>query len=51
MNENGPDIEAVASLLAADDSIKGMWCVPVYSNPTGAVYSEEVVPRVRDLLA
>ncbi|MDN4595870.1 aminotransferase class I/II-fold pyridoxal phosphate-dependent enzyme [Leifsonia virtsii] len=43
MNEDGPDVEAVASLLAADDSIKGMWCVPVYSNPTGAVYSEEVV--------
>ncbi|MDR6970868.1 aminotransferase class I/II-fold pyridoxal phosphate-dependent enzyme [Leifsonia shinshuensis] len=43
MNDDGPDIEAVASLLAADDSIKGMWCVPVYSNPTGAVYSEKVV--------
>jgi aspartate/methionine/tyrosine aminotransferase len=43
MNEHGPDIETVTTLLATDDSIKGMWCVPVYSNPTGAVYSEEVV--------
>ncbi|MFP3465655.1 aminotransferase class I/II-fold pyridoxal phosphate-dependent enzyme [Leifsonia sp. SIMBA_070] len=51
MNENGPDIEAVASLLAADDSIKGMWCVPVYSNPTGAVYSEEVVRALVSLPA
>ena len=51
MNEDGPDIEAVASLLAADDSIKGMWCVPVYSNPTGAVYSEEVVRALVSLPA
>lgn len=51
MNEDGPDVEAVASLLAADDSIKGMWCVPVYSNPTGAVYSEEVVRALVSLPA
>nr|WP_233265458.1 aminotransferase class I/II-fold pyridoxal phosphate-dependent enzyme [Leifsonia sp. AG29] len=51
MNDDGPDIETVASLLAADDSIKGMWCVPVYSNPTGAVYSEEVVRALVSLPA
>lgn len=51
MNDDGPDVEAVASLLAADDSIKGMWCVPVYSNPTGAVYSEEVVRALVSLPA
>lgn len=51
MNDDGPDIETVASLLATDDSIKGMWCVPVYSNPTGAVYSEEVVRALVSLPA
>lgn len=51
MNEDGPDIETVASLLATDDSIKGMWCVPVYANPTGAVYSEEVVRALVSLPA
>jgi len=50
-DENGPDIEAVASLLATDDSIRGMFCVPVYSNPTGAVYSEEVVRALVSLPA
>lgn len=43
MNENGPDMEKVTELAAADKAIKGMWCVPLYSNPTGAVYSDEVV--------
>ncbi len=51
MNDDGPDIETVSSLLATDDSIKGMWCVPVYSNPTGAVYSEEVVRALVSLPA
>jgi aspartate/methionine/tyrosine aminotransferase len=51
LNDDGPDVEAVAALLAADDSIKGMWCVPVYSNPSGAVYSEEVVRALVSLPA
>lgn len=42
MNPDGPDVEVVAELTANDPSIKGIWCVPTYSNPTGAVYSEEV---------
>ncbi|MGO4534117.1 aminotransferase class I/II-fold pyridoxal phosphate-dependent enzyme [Leifsonia sp. 2MCAF36] len=50
-DENGPDIEAVASLLETDDSIRGMFCVPVYSNPSGAVYSEEVVRALVSLPA
>jgi DNA-binding transcriptional MocR family regulator len=43
MTQEGPDPEVVRSLLATDPTIKGMWCVPVYSNPSGAVYSEEIV--------
>jgi DNA-binding transcriptional MocR family regulator len=45
MNDDGPDIDAVAA-LAADPSVKGMWCVPKYSNPTGAVYSPAVIRRL-----
>lgn len=43
MNADGPDLDTVADLLAADPAIKGMWCVPVYANPTGSVYTEDVV--------
>ncbi|MGO4593536.1 aminotransferase class I/II-fold pyridoxal phosphate-dependent enzyme [Leifsonia sp. 2TAF2] len=50
-DENGPDIEAVKTLLETDDSIRGMFCVPVYSNPTGAVYTEEVVRALVSLPA
>ncbi len=42
MLPNGPDVDACAALTASDPSIKGMWAVPTYSNPTGVTFTEEV---------
>ncbi|WP_121253381.1 aminotransferase class I/II-fold pyridoxal phosphate-dependent enzyme [Nocardioides ferulae] len=49
MTEHGPDVDAVAALVVDDPTVKGMWLVPTYANPTGQVTSQEVAERLASM--
>ncbi|MBO5248554.1 MAG: aminotransferase class I/II-fold pyridoxal phosphate-dependent enzyme [Clostridia bacterium] len=51
MKDDGPDMDRIEAICAEHNCVKGMWCVPKYSNPEGKTYSDEVVKRLAKMKA
>lgn len=49
LTDKGPNMDVIEDLVSSDQNIKGMFCVPRFSNPTGCVYSDEVVDRLMNM--
>ena len=49
LTDGGPEMAEVERLVRVDPAVRGMWCVPKYSNPSGVVYSEETVERLASM--
>jgi len=49
MNDDGPDADAVAQLVASDPTIKGIWIVPTHSNPSGSIVTQEIAERLASM--
>ena len=51
LNGNGPDLDTIRACLETDDSIRGIWCVPKHSNPTGETYSKATIKGLIDIFS